>query len=328
MLDGLPATPLDGTGPVGPWDGPAPAAFARRVRTAVAKVRTDVEEHVRRDVRERTGIRTWTHPENPALSTMTVTGPTEQVQTIATTLDAGARALTREELGGRTRGMAALDLLEDAVCGDGSTRQGCAQRELGLVMTADAFFDDGPAEDAAGEVRGNGVPVPVTAARRPRRGRAGDAPRREHLRPAHRPRRPPQPVAPGRPSARDRLDQRGSRRCRAARDRQEPRTAPRDLGLRTQRRDRRHRRRPRPRLHLPRLRRPRLALRPRPHHPPPPRTHLGPEPVAQIAPVPSLQDRRPLALPHAHIQWRNGDRARVDQPLGTRQVVEVEPLPC
>ena len=85
VLDGLPATALDGTGPVGPWDGPTPAAFARRVRTAVAKVRTDVEEHVRRDVRERTGIRTWTHPENPALSTMTVTGPTDQVQTIATT---------------------------------------------------------------------------------------------------------------------------------------------------------------------------------------------------------------------------------------------------
>ena len=31
-------------------------------------------------------------------------------------------------------------------------------------MTADTFFDDGPAKDAAGEVRGNGVPVPVTAA--------------------------------------------------------------------------------------------------------------------------------------------------------------------
>ncbi len=25
VLDGLPATPLDGTGPVGPWDGPTPA---------------------------------------------------------------------------------------------------------------------------------------------------------------------------------------------------------------------------------------------------------------------------------------------------------------
>ena len=55
VLDGLPAQPLDGTGPVGPWDGPTPQAFARRVRTAVAKVRTDVEEHVRRDVRDGPG---------------------------------------------------------------------------------------------------------------------------------------------------------------------------------------------------------------------------------------------------------------------------------
>ena len=31
-------------------------------------------------------------------------------------------------------------------------------------MTADTFLDDGPAKDATGEVRGNGVPVPVTAA--------------------------------------------------------------------------------------------------------------------------------------------------------------------
>ena len=65
VLDGLPAQPLDGTGPVGPWDGPTPEAFARRVRTAVAKVRTDVEEHVRRDVRERTGISDLDAPGEP-----------------------------------------------------------------------------------------------------------------------------------------------------------------------------------------------------------------------------------------------------------------------
>ena len=53
----------------------------------------------------------WTHPENPALSTMTVTGPTDLVQTIAATLEAGVRGLSRDELAGRTRGMAELDLL-------------------------------------------------------------------------------------------------------------------------------------------------------------------------------------------------------------------------
>ncbi len=58
----------------------------------------------------------------------------------------------------------------------------------------------------------------------------------------------------------------------------------------------------------------RPTLRPRPHHPPPTRTHQRAEPVAQIAPVPPLQDRRPLALPHAHVQHRHSRRPRVDQP--------------
>ena len=163
VLDGLPAAPLDRTGPVGPWDGPTPQAFARRVRTAVAKVRTDVQEHVRRDVRERTGISTWTHPENPALSTLTVTGPTDQVLTLGATLDARSRGLTCDELGGRTRGMAALDLLSDAVCGDGASGSG-VQREVGVVITLDTLTSEDPAKDAVGEVRGNGVPVPVSAA--------------------------------------------------------------------------------------------------------------------------------------------------------------------
>ncbi len=174
VLDGLPALPLDGTDRVGPWGGPTPAAFTRRVKTAVAKARTDVEDHVRREVRERTGIQTWTHPENPTLSTMTVTGPTELVLTVAAGLDAFSRGLTRDELGGRTRGMAELDLLFDAVCddgtdsnglgGDGGRAGGRVQREIGVVITLDTLTSEDPASHSTGEVRGNGTPVPVTAA--------------------------------------------------------------------------------------------------------------------------------------------------------------------
>ena len=51
VLDGLPAQVLDGTGTVGPWDGPTPERFTRRVSTAVAAVRRDVEEQVRDEVR-------------------------------------------------------------------------------------------------------------------------------------------------------------------------------------------------------------------------------------------------------------------------------------
>ena len=75
VLDGLPAPPLDGTGPVGPWDGPTPQAFAagsgpRWRRSAPTSRSTSAATCANGP-----GSRTWTHPENPALSTMTVTGP-------------------------------------------------------------------------------------------------------------------------------------------------------------------------------------------------------------------------------------------------------------
>ena len=103
---------------------------------------------------------------------MTVTGPTDLVQTIAATCRARVRGLTRDELAGRTRGMAELDLLLDAVCDDGTgsggAGRGRVQREVGVVITLDTLTSDDTAEGAAshstGEVRGNGVPVPVTAA--------------------------------------------------------------------------------------------------------------------------------------------------------------------
>jgi len=37
------------------------------------------------------------------------------------------------------------------------------RRELGVVLHADTLLDEGPAKDAAGEVRGAGVPVPASA---------------------------------------------------------------------------------------------------------------------------------------------------------------------
>ena len=175
VLDTLPDSPLQGTGPVGPWDGAQPKAFTARVRRAVAAVRTDHDDQVRRDVRERTGTWVQLDPTNPALATLTVTGPTEQVAAVADTLDARARALTPDQLGGRTLGMARVDALTDAVLGTTpapGTRE-CmtaapsgTRRDVGVVLHADTLFGDGDAKDAPGEVRGVGVgaPVPCTAA--------------------------------------------------------------------------------------------------------------------------------------------------------------------
>ena len=79
VLAALPAQVLDGTAPVGPWDVMAPRAFTAMVKKAVAGVRTDTDEAIRYEVRERTG--TWLEIDqaNPALATWTITGPTEQL---------------------------------------------------------------------------------------------------------------------------------------------------------------------------------------------------------------------------------------------------------
>ncbi len=164
VLKGLPTHPLEGAGPVGPWDGAAPKAFTERVNRAVARVRTDTEEKVRRDVRQRTGISTWVDPANPAVATMTVTGPAEQVLALDGALDAAARALTGDELAGRTLGQAKVDLLTDAVSGSGPDRPGRVRRDLGVVLHADTLLDDGPAAAEPGEVRGASTPVPACAA--------------------------------------------------------------------------------------------------------------------------------------------------------------------
>ncbi|GAB4064226.1 HNH endonuclease signature motif containing protein [Angustibacter speluncae] len=163
VLDALPTVPLQGNGPVGPWDGPQPKAFTSRVRKAVARVRTDQEEQVRRDVRERTGTWVEVDPGNPAVATLTVTGPTEQVVAIANAVQGAAHGLSTEELGDRTLGMAEVDALEAAVLGDQPTRAG-VRRELGVVLHADTLLGDGDAADAPGEIRGVGAPVHCTAA--------------------------------------------------------------------------------------------------------------------------------------------------------------------
>ncbi len=168
VLDQLPTTPREGQGsgqgPVGPWDDCSPRAFTARVERAVAAVRTQTEEQVRDEVRARTGISVWVHPGNPAMSTMSITGPTEQVDGIHATVDAGVRGMSPGQLAGRTQGMAAVDLIDDAVHGESrSNSGGTVRRELGVVLNADTLFDDGPAADAPGEVRGTGAPTPVSA---------------------------------------------------------------------------------------------------------------------------------------------------------------------
>ena len=331
VLDGLPAPVLDGTGTVGPWDGPTPERFTRRVTTAVAALRREDEEQVRDEVRRRTGISVWTHPENPALSTMTVTGPTELVQTIAATCQARVSGLSRDELAGRTRGMAELDLLFDAVCDDGTGPAGRAggrvQREVGVVITLDTLTSDDATSHSTGEVRGNGTPVPVTAAvARVVADQALDRGASTCVLLTDRDGRLTRFLRIGRVPER-RLNQNRSAPSDPACTAEATRAAAPHRRLHAHGRDRGLRPSSRPRLHLPRLLRPRLTLRPRPHHPPPPRTDVGPEPVPRSR---RCHRYKTAALWHCRTLTNSTGTVTAHEwtsPLGTRQVVEVEPLP-
>ena len=123
VLAALPPEVLDGTAPVGPWDVMSPRAFTAMVKKAVAGVRTDTDEAIAAEVRERTG--TWLEIDraNPALAVWTITGPTEQLVAAEEAAAATVRGMSTEELGGRTHGQAKVDLVTDALL-DGGARPG------------------------------------------------------------------------------------------------------------------------------------------------------------------------------------------------------------
>ena len=284
VLEALPDEVLDGTAPVGPWDVMSPRAFTAMVKKAVAGVRTDTDEAIADEVRERTG--TWLEIDraNPALAIWTITGPTEQLVAAEEACAATVRAMTPEELAGRTHGIAKVDLITDALLTGGGVGGpvSVVRREVGVVIHLDTFDGQGAAAQAAGEVRGTGHPVPVTAAvarvlaadalargagtcvlladdtgRLTRLLRVGVAPETGWTR-----------------GAPDRSDTGSAATTAAA-------AAPHRL-LRTHRRHRGHRPGPRPGLHLPRLRRPGRAVRPRPRRPAPARTDRRAQPQPEI----------------------------------------------
>jgi hypothetical protein len=133
------------------------------VRRAVSRVRTDDAEKVRAELRERTG--TWLEIDaaNPALATWTITGPTELLVGAEETVGAAVRSMSADELAGRTHGMAAVDLVVGALTDGAAPGGGAVRRELGVVLNADTLFGEGPAADDPGQLRGAGQPVAVSA---------------------------------------------------------------------------------------------------------------------------------------------------------------------
>ncbi len=95
------------------------------------------------------------HPDDPSLTTLTVTGPTALVLAVADELVLTSLQMHDDELAGRTRDQAAVDVLADRVLGGatGPRPAPAVRRELGVVLHADTLLDDGPAGDAAAQVR-------------------------------------------------------------------------------------------------------------------------------------------------------------------------------
>ena len=142
VLEALPPQVLDGTAPVGPWDVMSPRAFTAMVRKAVAGVRTDTDEAIAAEVRERTG--TWLEIDraNPALAVWTITGPTRGSCVAAEEACAATvRAMTPEELAGRTHGIAKVDLITDALLTGGGVggTVSVVRREVGVVIHLDSL---------------------------------------------------------------------------------------------------------------------------------------------------------------------------------------------
>lgn len=138
-----------------PWRDVTERGFADRVRRAAAEVVVREREEVEQAVREATHLWARVHPDDPALTTMTVTGPTALVLAVADELVVSALQVHDDELAGRTRDQTAVDVLADRVLGGapGARSGSPVRRELGVVLHADALLDDGPARDAAAQVR-------------------------------------------------------------------------------------------------------------------------------------------------------------------------------
>lgn len=137
-----------------PWSDVTARGLADRVRRAVADVVEQDRVELERDLSERTG--TWLQVDagNPALATFTVTGPTAQLVPLAEAVAGGARRVATGERDGRTVGQVEVDVLVGAVVDGSAHGGGAVRRELGVVLHVDTLVQEGPAAEAAGQVRG------------------------------------------------------------------------------------------------------------------------------------------------------------------------------
>ncbi len=190
---------LAGAG-AGPWQGPTIQVFKARVRRAVLRVQSATAQEETAQVAQRTAIMVELDQDHAGLAILKVCGPTQDIMWLSRTLyDLGDTRPSVDPDGnrvstGRRQVGALFDLVERAVLGhdsagegaggEGSAGEGSAgeaessdtatpvrparpepgrSRELGLVLHADTFFGHGPAASDPGEIRGFGVPIPVSA---------------------------------------------------------------------------------------------------------------------------------------------------------------------
>jgi len=150
----------------GPWQGLSPRAWRARVQRAVVQVDIDAARRRRETAIRLRAVRAWAQGDGTGV--LRIEGRDTDIAFADRVITDLAHAWPAVGPDGEKLTMdqrrvdAVMDVFRRIADGDdlpwARIRR---EREIGLVLHADAFFGDGPAKNAPGELRGLGAPAPV-----------------------------------------------------------------------------------------------------------------------------------------------------------------------
>ncbi|MEP6760251.1 MAG: DUF222 domain-containing protein [Sporichthyaceae bacterium] len=150
----------------GPWQGLSPRRWRSQIQRAVVEADIDAARRRREAVILLRAVRAWAQADGSGV--LQVIGQDADIAVIDAVITDLALAWPAVDADGNPLSMdqrrfdALMDLFRRVAEGaDLPWVRVRRDREIGLVMHADAFFGDGPGKDAPGELRGLGQPAPV-----------------------------------------------------------------------------------------------------------------------------------------------------------------------
>ncbi len=150
----------------GPWAGLSPRAWRAQIRRAVVTADLDAARRRREDAIRSRAVRAWAQGDGTAV--LQIIGKDSDIAFVHGLITDLAHAYPAVGPDGKPLSMdqRSVDAFVDvfrriADSEDLPWVRVRREREIGLVLHADAFFGDGPANDDPGELRGLGAPTPV-----------------------------------------------------------------------------------------------------------------------------------------------------------------------